>query len=183
MSDVFKREIYSCIYCLWCYHFVLWRHVSHGYVNIHCWPLVRNVLWYGRKLKCAAKLMHFTYAVECQTCFYFGRENDYLVWFKYTGFRILIDPFTANPEYWIMCVRYIFSRSASSPHRDYIMTDPILPNMIDAKFPLISTIIILRVLNLLYPIQPETLGVIHWNPYVVLNVTSKNELTYPSYTN
>ena len=98
----------------------------------------------------------FTYSVECQQ-FSNLAESDDIVWFEYTDFHSLIDPFTANPGYWQMCVGYIFVKNASSPHRDGVTTDLIFLNMKNYIFPLISNIIPPKVLSLLSPEQHEML--------------------------
>ena len=127
-------------------------------------------LWFGRKLECVAKLAQFY--------IFWGRpnpfvlttsvENNYIVWFECTDFHILINPFTTNPGYYLMYVGYIFARSVSSPHCDGVTIDPLLLNMKNIIFPLISSIILPKMLTLLYPLQPETLAVVYWNLYVVL---------------
>ena len=67
-----------------------------------------------------------------------------------------------------MCGRSIFNRSASSPPRDDVTTDPTLLNMKNDIFPLIYNIVLSKVLTLHYPVHPEMLAVIYWNLYVVL---------------
>ena len=61
---------------------------------------------------------NFTFSVKCKTLFRVGKEQ-YLVWFEYTVFLILIDPFNGNTVYSQMC----FVRNASSPHHDEVTTD------------------------------------------------------------
>ena len=47
-----------------------------------------------------------------------------------------------------MCVGYIFSRSTPSPNRDKVTTGPMLLNMKNNIFPLISNKILQKVLTL-----------------------------------
>ena len=102
-----------------------------------------------------------------------------------SDFPILINSFITTPRYWQICVRYMFTRSTSSPHHDEVTTDPVLLNIKNAIFYLISNIILPKVLSLLYPVQHEKLAVIYWNLYVVpkyhiekwIDVSELNKLT------
>ena len=60
-----------------------------------------------------------------------------------------------------MCGRSIFNRSALLPPRDEVTMDPTLLNMKNDKLPLISNIILPKMLTLLYPVHPEMLAVIY----------------------
>ena len=110
---------------------------------------VLHILW---------KAKHFSMLVE----------NRHLGWFEYVDFHIQVNPFTANPGYWQMCVGYIFVWSTSSPHHDEVTTDPKSLSMKCNIFPLISNIILPKVLTLPYPEQHETLALVYWNLYMVL---------------
>ena len=89
--------------------------------------------------------------------------NNCLICVEYTDFHISINLFTANPECRQVCVGYIFARSASLLHRKKVTTNPMHPNMKDNIFHITSSIILPRLLNLRYPVQPETLAVSYWN--------------------
>ena len=67
-----------------------------------------------------------------------------------------------------MCVGYFFVRSASLPRRDEVTTGPTVLNMTNNIFPLVSNVIIPKVLTLFYSAHYETLAVVYWNLYVVL---------------
>ena len=67
-------------------------------------------------------------------------------------FHVLINPFTVNAGYWQMCIEYIFARGVSSPHHDEVTTDPMLLSMGNNIFPLISHIILQKVLTVLSPV-------------------------------
>ena len=99
-------------------------------------------------------------------------ENNYLVWFRYTDFHILINPFTANPVNWQICAGYILARSASSPDTQWGDNRP--DTMKNDLFLPISTIILPKVLNLLYFLQPQKFAVIYWNLYQVLKCYIEN---------
>ena len=71
-------------------------------------------------------------------------EDNYIIWFDYMEFLILINPFTTNPGYGQICVNPILTRWASPPDRDGIKTDLMLANMKNDIFPLISTIVLPR---------------------------------------
>ena len=48
--------------------------------------------------------------------------DDHLVWFEYTDFRIVLNPFTSNPGW------HILARSVSSPDRNEAnMKNEIIP--------------------------------------------------------
>ena len=79
-----------------------------------------------------------------------------------------------------MHVEYILTESASPLDRDEVKMDLVLVNMKNNIFPLISTIILPKVLILCYPVHIETLAVIFWNSCVELKC-QKEKLTYLSY--
>ena len=60
------------------------------------------------------------------------------------------------------------TRRASPLDSDEVKIDLMLVNMKDNIFPLISTIILPKVLTLCYPVDLDTLAVIYWNSYVAL---------------
>ena len=43
-------------------------------------------------------------------------------------FHIIINPSTANPGYWQMCVGYILARRASPPYHNEVTMEPMLHN-------------------------------------------------------
>ena len=64
-------------------------------------------------------------------------EKNYLIWFGYMVFLILINPFPTNPRYCQICVNHISTKSASRLDRDELKTDLMLTNMTNYIFPLI----------------------------------------------
>ena len=74
----------------------------------------------------------------------------------------------------MICVEYIFVQSSSPLDREVKM-DLMLVNMKNNLFPLISTIILPKVLTLCYPVHLETLAVIYWNSCVALKCQKKQK--------
>ena len=79
-----------------------------------------------------------------------------------------MNPSTANPGCSRKCFEYSLAKSASSPNRDELTTDTLLVNMKNHIFPVISTVIIPKMLTICYPVELETLNLIYWNIYVAL---------------
>ena len=73
----------------------------------------------------------------------------------------MINPFTVNnPRYCKLCMDYILTRSAPPVDRDEVNMDLIHAYMKTDIFPLISTIILPRVLTPCYPVRLEIFSVI-----------------------
>ena len=83
--------------------------------------------------------------------------------------------------YWKNCVKCILTRYTPQLDREEVKMDLMLVNMKSDLFPLISTIILPKVLTLCYPLHFETLTVIYWNSCVTLTL-SKDQYTYFRYT-
>ena len=64
---------------------------------IHCRSRLRNILWLGRKSACASKLVQFWIFYSVSNSYSKLVENNYLVWFEYTDFHILIQGFRCQP--------------------------------------------------------------------------------------
>ena len=79
-------------------------------------------------------------------------ENNYQVCFQYTDFHISINPFTAIPGCWQMCVRYIFCEGRLIAISREGSNGPMHLNMKNKIFPLTSNIIHPKVLTLRYPV-------------------------------
>ena len=80
---------------------------------------------------------------------------------KNLQFDFNTQTFAANPMYWQMFIGGILVRSVASPDRGEETTGLMLPDMNNDIFLRISIIIIPKLLNLRYPVQPETLPVIY----------------------
>ena len=100
-------------------------------------------------------------------------ENKYLVQFGYTAFLASSKPFITDPGYWKFCVEYILTGIAWPLEHDEVKIDLMLVNMKNNIFPLISAIILPKVLTPCYPLHIETLTVIYSNSCVGLNVKEK----------
>ena len=96
-------------------------------------------------------------------------ENSYLIWFDYTDFPILVNHiFYYQPPVLANSIEHILIRIASPLDHDGVKTDLTLANMKIDIFPLMSTIVLPKMLNLCHPVHLETLVVIYWNSYVVI---------------
>ena len=67
------------------------------------------------------------------------------------------DEYFFHPGYWQMCVEYIVDRGASSSYRAELKNELMLANMMNNIFPLISNIILPKMLTVL-----ETSSMIYW---------------------
>ena len=126
-----------------------------------------NILWFGRKLECVAKLI-FTYFVVCQTLFCVGRVLlASLIWMYKLSY--INWPFHRQPRVLanVSWVHFCQKRLIATPH-DEVTTDLMLLNMTHNIFPVIFTIILPNMLTLPCPVRAETLVVIYWNLYVIL---------------
>ena len=131
-------------------------------------------LLFERKLEFIARLIHFSWYIipRIAKAFLCYLENMCLIWFEYTDFLISINPFTNNPVHWQICIEHILTRNASPLDRDEIKIDLMLTNMKSNIFPLISTIILTKVLTPFYSVHHEMLTVIYWN-FVCDTIMSK----------
>ena len=66
-----------------------------------------------------------------------------------------------NPGYWQIWIEYILTKSVAPLDHDEMKMDLLLANVKNDIFPLISTVILPKVLNLCYPMHIETLAVIY----------------------
>ena len=107
---------------------------SHSGDKIHCRSQMRNIFLFGRQLKRISKLIYFY--------IFFGMLNTFLH----------------------VCLQRIsnhLTKSASSLDRDEVNMDLMLVSVNNNIFPLISTIILPKVLTLCYPVHIEKVAVIH----------------------
>ena len=151
---------------------------SHIFKSVHIPLILYQYISYIVPLFLFSKFL-YSYISEPRNCL--TPWNNHLVWYEYTDFGITTNLFTGNSGYQEMCIEYNLARSASSLDGDDLTTGVVFANRKSNMFPLISTIIRLKVFKPCYQVGLQNV-VCDLPKFVCVTIMfyMKNKLVYVS---